>query len=103
MIRSEIEKLEVPKMIVWVDKEMKVETTHLTEKTVDEIMVLITKSNQELLSRVERELQKTCDECDGKGYTETGGMAMEDDLVEREPCESCDQTKATIDRIRGEL
>lgn len=40
-LRSDLEKLEVPKMIVWVDKKMKVETTHLTDKTIDEILDLI--------------------------------------------------------------
>jgi hypothetical protein len=40
-LREKIEKLEIPKMVIWVDKEMKIETTQLTEKTVDEIMQLI--------------------------------------------------------------
>lgn len=39
-LRAELEKLEVPKMVIWVDKEMKVETTNLTRETVDEILAL---------------------------------------------------------------
>ena len=41
VVEEQLSKLKVPKMIVWLDKEMKVETTNLTEKTIDEIMVII--------------------------------------------------------------
>lgn len=36
---------------------------------------------------LEEILASFCDYCEGKGYTETGGMAMEDDLVEKVPCD----------------
>lgn len=39
-IKADLKALEVPKMVVWVDGETKIETTHLTEKTIAEIMSL---------------------------------------------------------------
>jgi hypothetical protein len=39
-LRTRLEKLEVPKMIVWIDNETKVETMNLTEKTIDGIIDL---------------------------------------------------------------
>lgn len=39
------------------------------------------------LGEILTEVENTCDYCDGKGYTETGGMSMEDDLVEQTPCD----------------
>lgn len=50
ILREKLEKLEVPKMIVWVDKEMQVETTNLTTKTIDEILALV--EQQVLIGRV---------------------------------------------------
>lgn len=41
-LRQKLEKLEVPKMVVWVDKNMKVETTNLTTDTIDQLEALIT-------------------------------------------------------------
>lgn len=42
-LRDDLGKLEVPKMVVWIDKDIKVETTHLTEKTINEVIALILK------------------------------------------------------------
>lgn len=43
-------------------------------------------SGGDLENQLEEILTGLCEDCDGKGYFETGGMAMEDDLVERTPC-----------------
>lgn len=40
------------------------------------------------IKTIEEILTSLCEDCDGKGYTETGGMAMEDDLAEKRPCEN---------------
>lgn len=59
---------------------------------------LISARIQEELSKLKGSLVATCEWCNGKGYTETGGMAMEDDLVEKEPCDQCDERDAVIDK-----
>ena len=50
-IRQKLEMLEVPKMIFWVDKEMKVEKTKLTDKTIDEILALIATTVNEVIGQ----------------------------------------------------
>lgn len=62
-LREALGKLEVPSMVVWVDKEMKVETTNLTLETIDQILAL--------LQTAIRETEKAyggCHKCYGKGY-----------------------------------
>lgn len=44
-------------------------------------------------------LTSLCEDCDGKGYTETGGMAMEDDLVEKWPCDNDLHSEKTAQSI----
>jgi hypothetical protein len=44
-----------------------------------------------------------CPYCDGKGYVETGGMAMEDDLVEQEVCDECDWIDTRKAKLRSTL
>lgn len=50
-------------------------------------MITKTTTRQSLEAETQQILDRTCDYCQGKGYTETGGMAMEDDLVEKIPCD----------------
>lgn len=61
-LRESLEKLEVPKLIIWVDKEMKVETTNLTKKTVNEILALVTSATAEALEASEIEHVKFLEE-----------------------------------------
>lgn len=36
--------------------------------------------------QIDEILNNLCDYCEGKGYIETGGKSIEDDLIEKEPC-----------------
>lgn len=55
-----------------------------------------------VLERVKQKLTSLCDYCEGKGYVEEGGMAIEDDLVTRHPCDNCDYRNKAINKIKGE-
>lgn len=67
----------------------------LIRQCKDESLALITRSNQELLSRVERELPE-------KRKT-IGAMNQLHRIENITYNQTLNQTKATIDRIRGEL
>lgn len=67
------------------------------------IKKLITQEKTALLERVEREVVNLCDYCDGKGYIEIGGTAMEDDLVEKEPCGECELQRQALQQIKEEI
>jgi hypothetical protein len=63
-----------------------------------------TKLISEFADFAERITPEGCSWCDYKGYTETGGMAMEDDLVEKEPCEYCSEIRDLITQnVKAEL
>lgn len=55
--------------------------------------------NASIQESIEALLAGLCEDCDGRGYTETGGMAMEDDLVERWPCDNPLHSKETVQKF----
>lgn len=40
-----------------------------------------------------------CEACDGKGFVKTGGKAMEDDLIETEPCWVCEDLRQKVEAL----
>lgn len=66
-LRQNLEKLELPKMVIWVDDELKVETNHLTDKTIDEILELLAAQKQRWEAAARKdELEHTITTDDGR-------------------------------------
>lgn len=73
---------------------------HMPEDLLTDLVAIITSREQALLDRVEKKVISLCDYCYGKGYVETNGMAMEDDLVEKIPCEECEPQRQALNTLR---